>query len=209
MNNPRRVLLTSFFVLIGIFSNIGHAAELNLSYGLVIDKSASTISYLSRMVEAGIAVIAANRPGDEAFVLAFAGQDNIGLIQTITRDKAALTEGVDNLYAEAGKPALIDALYLSIKELDQNAEKKSDRRTALVVLMGDGEESSYYKLDDVIQLIGGRKLPIHIIVFSQNAKRDPAQINALALKTGGKVYFSKSKTDVQGSINEIFAALRR
>lgn len=189
-------------------------AEIPITYGLVIDCSASLRRQLDSVVQAGVKIVQRNKAEDEGFLVRFISTDKIETIQDITADKRRLVEGLENLYVEGGQTAVIDAVYLAAERLvKRRVEDKTLRRYALVLITDGEDRRSYYKREQLFSLLGSADIQIYAIGFRGDVKeeaREPAKelLTHLATTTGGKVFFPKSNDELTGIADEIVNDLR-
>src|SRR5699024_3189531 len=112
--------------------------ETPVSYGLVIDNSGSLRSQLGLVAAAARLAVEGNRQGDRTFVVRFIASDNIKVLEELTDDKAALGKALDSMYVERGQTALLDALYLAGKYLQEKAPAGGAGRRRALLLVSDG-----------------------------------------------------------------------
>jgi Ca-activated chloride channel family protein len=189
-------------------------AEMPITYGLVIDCSGSLRSQLEKVVQSGIKIIQSNKAEDEAFLVRFISSDKIEIIQDVTANKERLLAGLNDLYVEGGRTAVIDAVYLAAERLvKRRVEEKGQRRYALI-LVSDGEDrGSYYKKEQLFSLLASADVQIYTIGFKGEMKekaKEPARelLNSLATTTGGRAFFPKSNDDLSSIVNEVINDLR-
>src|SRR5882757_2550404 len=77
-----------------------------LSFGIVVDNSASFRMSLDYVIRTAQAIAADMAPGDEAFLARFIGKDKIEITQDITANKDALIAAADDMYVEGGQTAI-------------------------------------------------------------------------------------------------------
>ena len=193
---------------ISFFSN----KEVPLSYGLVIDASGSMHSQINQVLEAAGRIVLSNRPSDETFIVQFVSSEKIYVMQEPTSNKTELFKALDSFYIEAGQSAVLDAVYLSAQKLAQ--QKVTDQlRRRILILVTDGEDrASYYKQDDVFQLLGANNIQVFTVAFTKDLgdSRDKAMklLKRLALDTGGRTYYPASKTDIERIAGDIINDIR-
>jgi Ca-activated chloride channel family protein len=186
--------------------------EVPVSYGLVIDTSASLRSQLGKVIQSGIRIIDSNKPGDEAFVVRFISSDKIEIVQDVTADKRLLEDGLASLYVEGGQTAILDALYLSAEKLTKLKTETLHRRA--LILVTDGEDrSSVYNREQLFDLLGRADIQIHVIGFTkelQGKSRERATelLTRLATDTGGRVFFPQSSDALARIVDEIINDIR-
>ena len=186
--------------------------ELPVSYGLVIDASGSLRTLLSPVIETGKAIVAGNKPGDEAFVMHFISADKIKIDQGFTSNKDALADALDEIYTEGGFTAVLDAADRSIDFLKKY--KRSDegpRRRQAIVLITDGEERGSRALssDALLNRLRGEEIQFFVIGLTKMTKLQGSPEKATKLLTliaeasGGRVFFPKSASEIPGVVDEI------
>ena len=188
--------------------------EIPITYGLVVDCSGSLRAQLESVLRAGIKIVQSNKAEDEGFLVRFISSDKIEMVQDITADKRRLVEGLENLYVEGGRTAVIDAVYLAAERLvKRRIEDKSLRRYALVLITDGEDRNSSYNKEQLFTLLGSADIQIYAIGFKgemkENAK-EPARelLTRLATSTGGRVFFPKSNDELTGISDEIVNDLR-
>jgi len=187
--------------------------EIPLSYGLLIDASGSMRSQIYQVLEAGGRIVLSNRPSDETFIIRFVSSDKIHVEMETTSNKTALLKALEGFYVEGGASAIVDAVYLGAEKL---AEQKDggELRRRILILVTDGEDRvSFYKQDQLFQLLNANNIQVFTIAFTkdlQSGSRDKAMklLTRLALDTGGRTYFPTSKTDMERIAGEIINDIR-
>ena len=189
-------------------------AEIPITYGLVIDCSASLRTLLERVIQTGTKIVQSNKAEDEGFLVRFISTDKIEMVQDITADKGSLVDGLANLYVEGGQTAVIDAAYVAVERLvKRRVEEKALRRYALVLVTDGEDRSSYYKLEQLLKLLGNADVQIYAIGFtselkSKSKERATELLTRLATTTGGRVFFPKLYSELTTIADEIVNDLR-
>jgi Ca-activated chloride channel family protein len=186
--------------------------QVPLSYGLLIDASASIHSQLEDVVRTTIKIVDSNRPTDNAFVIRFISSEKIETVQALTADKQALKTALDSMYIEGGQSAILDAVYLSAEYLAQNTDGTLRRRALIVATDGD-ERLSYYNAQQVVQILTSTDIQVYIVAFTKDLKKDKHEkairlVSVLASNAGGRVYFPSSAADLDRIANEIINDIR-
>lgn len=187
-------------------------AEIPITYGLVIDCSGSLRAQLDNVVRAGTRIVESSKAEDEGFLVRFISTDKIEMIQDITASKRRLVEGLENLYVEGGRTAIIDAVYLAVERLvKRRVEDNSLRRYALVLVTDGEDRSSSYKMEQLLDLLGNADIQIYAVGFTSEVKlkeRATQLLTRLATTTGGGAFFPKSNNDLTGIADKIVNDLR-
>ncbi len=184
-----------------------NTTEIPMINALVIDNSRSLRSQLRDIIEAGKIIVVKNRSMDESAVIRFVGAEKIDIVQDFTVNKSSIIEGLENLYVEGGQTAIIDAVYLAAKKIDQyrKSTQKDDLKLRALILVSDGDDrSSKRGEEELFQLLRASQVQIYAIGFINelSEKTDTDGINhqkkakdflkRLTEETGGKVYFPDS-----------------
>lgn len=187
--------------------------EIPLSYGLVIDASASLRSQINQVLTAAKRIVLSNRPSDETFIVRFVSSDKINVEQEPTSDKKELLKAIDNFFIEGGASAVLDAVYLSAQQLAEHKDTDQLRRRILILVTDGEDRASFYKQDKVFQLLLANNIQIFTVAFTKDLpgdSRDKAMklLTRLAVDTGGRTYFPISKTDVERIAGELINDIR-
>jgi Ca-activated chloride channel family protein len=198
-------------------------SEVPTNYALVVDNSGSIAPQLDKVIEAGKVFIDANRPGDESMVIRFIGRDKIEILQPFTSNRADLLDSLDQFYKEGGQSAIIDAVYLAVKEVDgYKRSKSSDAKTRrAIILVTDGEEKdSFYNEKQLLELLRESEVQIYVVGFVDELEKGggfiskspqakaKALLEKMATESGGKAYFPSSAAELPGLAKEISSELR-
>lgn len=190
---------------------------------LLVDNSRSLRTQLGKVIEAGKIIIGTNRQNDESTIIRFISKDKIEVVQDFTKNKNSLNNALDNLFVEGGQTAIIDAIYMAAKKVDQyqNSQKKEDVKLRSLILVSDGDDrGSTYLEKDLFELLRKSNVQIYAIGFTNNLSDEPAEngisrqqkaksfLTRLAEETGGKVYFPASIDELSRIATEISGELR-
>jgi Ca-activated chloride channel family protein len=187
---------------------------LSLTYGLVIDCSGTVRPYLNDVSSAASLILKANSDSDETFVTKFISSDKIQNIQDLTSDKAALVDSLGGLFAEGGKSSIVDAVYFATQYLNDHT---NNPRRAIVLITDGDERASFHKLDEVVSYLGKHKIPVYILAYvydvkkesgSTNYKKALAFLDALATESGGKVVIADKANELPEKAAQIIRLLR-
>lgn len=197
--------------------------EVPTNYALVIDNSGSLRFQLEKVIESSKIIVGTNRPEDETGVVRFVSSNKIEVLQDFTTDKQELYDALDNMYIEGGKTAIIDAVYLAAEKVDEyeRSQGPEDRRRRALVLVSDGEDrDSYYKEEQLFDLLREADVQIYTVGFVNELdreggfirkspqKRAKSFLTKLAEETGGKAYFPNDLSELNGIAKDIANELR-
>jgi Ca-activated chloride channel family protein len=190
-----------------------------LTYGLVVDNSGSVRADLSRVIGAAKVFVAGNAAEDETFVVRFVSSDNIEVLRDFTRDKAALSRALDDMYVEGGQTAIVDALYVSAEHLSKRAAGADASRRRALVLLTDGEDrASFYRAEKLIQFLREQQIRVFVLGFPEEVKHLPngakgypmavALLKRLAQETGGQAVLVENVAELKTAAGELLKHLR-
>lgn len=197
-------------------------AEVPTNYSLVIDNSGSLRQQLEKVIEAGKIITNTNRADDETSIIRFVSSDKIEIVQDFTANKTDINDALDNLYIEGGQTAIIDAVYLAAEKVTEYEKKDgTDRKRRALILVSDGEDrDSYYKEQQLFELLRETDVQIYVIGFVGDLSKDggfiskspqakaKAFLEKLAVETGGKSYFPDSINELTRIAQDISSELR-
>jgi Ca-activated chloride channel family protein len=197
--------------------------EVPIINALVIDNSRSLRSQLRKVIEAGKIIVGTNLPKDESTIIRFVSTDKIEVVQDFTTNKSSLNQALDNLFVEGGQTAIIDAVYLTAKKVEQyqNSQKKDDIKIRAIILVSDGDDrGSSYKEQQLFELLRQSNVQIYAVGFVNNLSKEldasginrrekaKAFLTRLTQETGGKVYFPDSADELPQIASDISGELR-
>ena len=186
--------------------------ETPVSYVLVMDNTGSLRTQFDLAVHAGAAILGGNRPSDETSVVRFAGRDRIEVMTGFTSDSAEMMKAMNGLFIEGGQSAVIDAIYLSAKYAAEQHQGETNRRRALVLITDGEDRDSYYKLEQLSQLLRATDVQIFAIGLVNQldndyhgrpkSTREKAEnlLDILTAETGGRVFYPKTVEQVRDAV---------
>src|SRR5687768_2831978 len=199
-------------------------SEVPTNYSLVIDSSGSLRYQIDQVIEAGKILVGANKPEDETSIIRFVSSDKIEVIENFSPNKADLIEALDTkIYVEGGQTAIIDAVYLAADQISkyEKATSATDRKRRALILVSDGEDrSSFYTKQQLFEFLRETDVQIYVIGFVKELSDDKgfitksaqgkakAFLEKMATETGGKSYFPKDVSELNGIAREIASELR-
>ena len=189
--------------------------ETPISYGLVIDSSASIRPQFVQVMNSAEQIIQSNRPTDDTFLIRFISSDKIEIVQEPTSDKALLIKGLrESFYMEGGQSAVIDAVYLSAGKFAQLRTDVSRPRRRVLVVITDGEDrNSYYDKQALFTFLAATDVQVFTIGLTKELnpeRRDKAisLLTQLGDATGGQTFFVSSNAEIERIANEILNEIR-
>lgn len=177
--------------------------EKTTSYAVAVQNSGGVESWLEPIINFSHSIVSSSCKNDEGMVLRFVGRDRIDIEQPFTSNKADLKDAIDNLYIEGGKPAIIDAVYLTIENIShffQRAKKKPSNK--VLILISNGIDSnSYYNEKQLTELVKESNVVVNVIgLVSDQSKNEQAKsrkfLERLSKESGGKAFFPTSPEDL-------------
>lgn len=188
-------------------------AEVPLSYGLVIDNSASMRRLLDAVVQTGAKIVNSNKGDDETFLVRFISSDKIETVVDFSSNKLLLQDRLNNLFVEGGQTALIDALYLSAQKLVGRKAENSLRRQALILITDGEERSSFYKQAQLFELLSANDIQIYVVGFTnqldgKSKTRAIELLSRLANDTGGRIFFPQTPLGLADVADEVVRDIR-
>jgi len=189
--------------------------DVPVSLGILLDLSGSMRNKIEEVNKAALAFIMASNSEDQVFLIGF--NDEVELIQDFTNDIDEITDSLDNTVVSGGT-ALYDAIYLGV----QKAQVGTQPKKAIVVISDGEDRDSYYKLDELVAKVQESDVQIYCIgflnevpekgLFGRWSKSVPEKahdaLEMISEETGGKAFFPKKVTEMNGIVAEIAHELR-
>jgi Ca-activated chloride channel family protein len=196
--------------------------EVPISYGLAVDNSGSMRSQLDKVIEAAKIIVNTNKPGDETFLVRFIDSQKIETVQDFTANKNQLMDSLDTLYIEGGQTAVVDAVLLSAQHVARYKKgDASDRRRRVLIVVTDGEDrDSYYRQEELFDLLREEDVQIFLIGFVEELDKEDGYISKsprgkavklidrLAKESGGRAFYPKALSELPGIAEEISRDMR-
>jgi Ca-activated chloride channel family protein len=187
--------------------------RLPLSMTLLLDGSSSMKTSLKTAQAAAIRFIRTLQPTDDAQVAQFTRRYTV--LQEPTSDTAALEAAVGRVEA-SGETSLYESLYVALKDLKRRRpdDQHTMRRQAMIVLTDGEDTSSMVTEDQLLDLARRSEVAIYAIgLFAPKpsiADNPPPThfLTALSRETGGRAYFPRSLSDLEGIYDRIADELR-
>jgi Ca-activated chloride channel family protein len=193
--------------------------ERPIDIAIAIDSTGSFRDLLPYAIEAAKMVINDRRPKDEIFLESFVSSDKIRTIQEFTTDRSALLLSLLRFRVEGGQSAVLDAVYMAGDHLSKHTPEE-DRRKVLVIITDGEDRNSYYKTEDVINLLHEKGVQVFSLAittkldgesgFIRQSPKERAEklLKKLADETGGRVVYSKTPKQLAEGTEEVIRSLR-
>jgi len=192
--------------------------ELPLNYCVVLDTSGSAKKTSDRMIDAAQIMVRNNKPGDETSLIEF--KDQPELSQGFTTNQEIILRRLDVLRGRSSRPtAVIDAIYLATQYVSEYNPVDRLSRRVLIVISDGNDCCSYYKLDELRNLLRKESIQIFAIGYDINEvgksagkKKQQRAIDLLTQITkeaGGQVYFPQSTSELQDVASRVLNTLRK
>lgn len=187
------------------------------AYGLLIDTTGSLRALLNEVVETSRAIVAANRPGDETFVMHYVDSDTIEVDQGWTDNQAALEESLNDLFIQGGLTATLDALHSALayatrpRRSSSGDEKGSPRRRLALVVITDGEDRGSRQSNPETLVARLRQSDVQVFVIGlsklskemRNREKAMSLLMRIAQESGGRAFFPKSTSELPEVVKEL------
>jgi len=189
--------------------------DVSVSMGLILDLSGSMRGKMEQVKNAALTFIRAGNSEDQFFVIGF--NDEVELLQDYTSDADELRDALENTIV-AGKTHLYDAVYLGVQKAQSGARPKK----AVVVITDGEDDTSFYKLNEVISSIRESDVQVFCVGFlteapsknrisrwsNSKAKKVYDALVSISEETGGKAFFPQHLSEIHGITSEIARELR-
>jgi Ca-activated chloride channel family protein len=181
--------------------------------GILLDTSGSMRNSLALAQRAACGLVRQLREGDRGAVAGIAS--TVLLHQSMTPDLGRVEAALRSTQAN-GDTALYDAVYIVLREYQQERLTSSDVRRRVVVLLSDGlDTSSHVTCDDVLDLVRRVEATIYVVSLAE----DPAllarivddrksfesahALNTLARESGGRLFTAHTARELPGIYDAI------
>jgi Ca-activated chloride channel family protein len=153
------------------------AGRVPVDLGILLDTSSSMRNDLALAQQAASGLVRHLREGDRGAVVGIAS--TVQFHQSMTSDLARVDTALRSTQAN-GNTALYDAVYIALRQYQQERLRTSEVRRRAIVLLTDGiDTSSHIAFDEVLDLV--RRVEVTVYVVSLGA--DPTLRGTMADRT--------------------------
>ena len=187
---------------------ISHFAsgEAPIDVGFLLDTSSSMRDNLGLALKAVRGLRQRLRDGDRAAVAGIGS--SVSLHQPMTPDLARVDEALRSTHAN-GNTALYDALYIVLRQYQQERQDSTDVRRQVIVLLSDGiDTASHVTFENVLDLVRRVEATCYVVSLGE----DPAllknvlgdrrtfesahALNTLARESGGRLFTPRTAREL-------------
>jgi Ca-activated chloride channel homolog len=199
---------------------ISHFAsgEAPIDMGFLLDASRSMRDNLALAQTAARGLVRQLREGDRGAVAAIGS--TVSLHQPMTPDLARVDEALRSTQT-SGNTALYDALYIVLRQYQQERQSVTDVRRQVVVLLSDGiDTASHVAFEDVLDLLRRVEATIYVVSLGDDPgllKNLPGDrrtfesahaLSTLARESGGRLFSPRTARELPAIYDAIAAELR-
>jgi Ca-activated chloride channel homolog len=181
-------------------------ADVPVTLGLVVDHSSSVIPKRAMVNDAAVRLVEASNPQDEVFIVHFNEKPRLSL------DPVPFTASIPQLRAALNTPMPTGrtALYDGIAQAVDQVKKGKMGKRVLVVLSDGGDNSSTYKLEEVLHLAQRASVIIYTVgLFDEtDPDRNPKVLKRIAEETGGEYFRPRELSQLKDICEHIATDVR-
>jgi Ca-activated chloride channel family protein len=187
---------------------ISHFAsgDVPIDVGFLLDTSSSMRANLGLAQKAARGLRQRLRDGDRAAVAGIGS--SVSLLQPMTPDLARVDEALRSTRAD-GSTALYDAVYIVLRQYQQERQDSTEVRRQVIVLLSDGiDTASHVTFEDVLDLVRRVEATIYVVslgkdpALSKNVVGDRRTfesahaLNTLARESGGRLFTPRTAREL-------------
>ena len=199
---------------------ISHFAsgEAPIDLGFLLDTSSSMRDNLGLAQKAARGLRQRLRDGDRAAVAGIGS--SVSLHQPMTPDLARVDEALRSTHAD-GNTALYDALYIVLRQYQQERQGSTEVRRQVIVLLSDGiDTASHVTFEDVLDLVRRVEATIYVVSLGDNPAllknvlgdrrtfESTHALNTLARESGGRLFTPRTARELPVIYDAIGQELR-
>lgn len=177
-----------------------------IDMGFLLDTSGSMRDNLPLAQKAARGLVHQLRAGDRGAVAGIG--TTVSLHQPMTSDLARVDEALQSTQAR-GSTALYDALYVALRQYQQERQRFTEVRRQVVVLLSDGiDSSSHVTFEDVLDLVRRVEATIYVVSLGEDPallKNVPGDrrtfesahaLHTLARESGGRLFSPRTAREL-------------
>jgi len=182
------------------------SSDVPIDMGFVLDTSGSMRDNLPLAQKAARGLVRQLREGDRGAVAGIGS--TVSFPQSMTPDLARVDEALRSARAN-GDTALYDALYIVLRQYQQERQGSTDVRRQVVVLLSDGiDTSSHVTFEDVLDLVRRVEATIYVVSLSEDPTlsrgvagdrrsfESAHALTTLARESGGRLFTPRTARDL-------------
>ena len=189
-----------------------------IDMGFLLDTSSSMRDNLHLAQKAARGLVRQLRAGDRGAVAGIGS--TVSLYQPLTSDLARVDEAIRSSQAN-GNTALYDALYIVLRQYQQERQDSTEVRRQVIVLMSDGiDTASHVTFEGVLDLVRRVEATIYVVslgedpALSKNVLADRKSfesahaLKTLARESGGRLFTPRTARELPVIYDAIGQELR-
>ena len=174
--------------------------------GILLDTSSSMLDNLGLAQKAARGLVQQLRAGDRGAVAGFGS--TVSLHQPMTLDLARVSQALQSTQAR-GSTALYDALYVMLRQYQQERHSFTEVRRQVVVLLSDGiDTASHVTFEDVLDLVRRVEATVYVVslgeepalvrnVLGDRSTFESAHaLRTLARESGGRLFTPRTAREL-------------
>ena len=173
--------------------------RLNLVFCIDSSKSISK-PFLKSIKDSALDIMGSTGSGDRVAIYRF--NDNVSLLSNFTLNRPDLTASIKSVDRHGTKTLLYNSIYDAMKLL---VDGETANR-AVVVFTDGKDEGSSITIEDVVTFSREASIPVYFI--TQKSSPGITSMGRLAKLTGGKVVYSKNRSDIAGMYRSILNMIK-
>ena len=171
------LLLLLFSLAVAVYAQDNDGSERstasNVRYGVVIDNSGTFRFALEKAVRLMSTVVREQNNGDKGFLMTYTDPEGIYLKVKFTSDIDELADTIENVYVEAGRTAVWDALYAAAEVFDKIDPETPVLERRMIFLVTDGDQKgSSLKPDLVLKRLKERGVTVHVVGLAKEGRSE-------------------------------------
>jgi Ca-activated chloride channel family protein len=189
------------------------AGRVPVDLGILLDTSGSMRDDLPLAQEAASGLVRQLRDGDRGAVVGIAS--TVRFHQSMTSDLARVDMALRSTQAN-GNTALYDAVYIALRQYQQERLSTSDVRRRAIVLLSDGiDTASHIAFDDVLDLVRRVEVTVYVVslgpdpamsrrtISDRTSSESAHALNTLARESGGRLFTPHTSVELPAIYDSI------